>query len=341
MKTIFVVDDSTVNLTMAKQALEDKYQVLTLPSAAKMFTLLEKVMPDLILLDIQMPEEDGFSAIEKLKKNKRTENVPVMFLTASMDEKTEAHGLSLGAVDFVSKPVSPAVLNNRISHHIHIDEMIRDRTKRLERLQNSVLSVVADMVESRDKITGWHVERTTAYVRILIESMRQRGVYVEDMKNWDLDRVVPSARLHDLGKIAISDLILNKPSKLTTEEFEKIKTHATEGEQIIDHMIARTGEEIFLHHAKLFAGYHHERWDGKGYPHGLAGTSIPLEGRIMAIADVFDVLVSERPYKKAFSYDEAVSIIMADAGKHFDPNIVEVFYEERHKFKEVLMRLCH
>jgi len=340
MKTIFVVDDSAVNLTIAKQALEKDYQVLTLPSAAKMFNILEKVMPDFILLDIEMPEMDGMTALQKLKDNERTSKIPVMFLTASMEDTTEVRGLELGAVDFVTKPCSQAVLLNRIAHHLHIDERIREQTAHLEHLQNGILSVVADMVENRDKVTGWHVERTSEYVRILIEAMLERNVYAEEIRSWDINKVVSSARLHDVGKITISDLILNKPGKLTPEEYNEIKKHAIEGERIINLIVARTGEEAFLQHAKLLASSHHERWDGAGYPYGLKETNIPLQGRIMAIADVYDALISERPYKKAFSHEQAVEIIASDSGKQFDPKIVEVFLEVKDKFKEVLVNLC-
>jgi putative two-component system response regulator len=325
MKTIFVVDDNDVNLVQAKRALEGHYRVRTMPSAERMFAIIGKVIPDLILLDIQMPEMDGFEAINILKTNSQTSLIPVMFLTASTDDDVEARGLEYGAVDFVTKPFSPAVLLNRIAHHLNIEEILSKRTERLERLKDGILEVVVDMVESRDKITGDHIGRTSKYIKVLIETMLEEGVYAEEMKDWELDTVISSARLHDMGKSAVPDAILNKPAKLTLEEFEEIKKHAMEGERIVDKIIAKTGEEIFLHHAKMFAGYHHEKWNGTGYPRGLKGDAIPLEGRIMAIADVYDALVSERPYKKAFTRREAEQIIMEEAGKAFDPAIVHVF----------------
>jgi len=340
MKTIFVVDDSAVNLTMAKQALESHYQVLTLPSAAKMFHILEKVMPDFILLDIEMPEMDGMTALKQLKENERTAKIPVMFLTASMEDETEVRGLELGAVDFVTKPCSQAVLLNRIAHHLDVDGRIRMQMTQLERLQNGILSVVADMVENRDSVTGGHVERTTEYVRILVMAMLEKNVYADELRSWDLDKVISSARLHDVGKIMISDLILNKPSKLNESEYDKIKTHAIEGERIVDLIMARTGEESFLRHAKLLANSHHERWDGTGYPYRLKGTDIPLQGRIMAIADVYDALTSRRPYKEPFPHEQAVEIIIADSGKQFDPSLINVFLDVKDKFKEVPVRLC-
>ncbi|MCL2209217.1 MAG: response regulator [Treponema sp.] len=335
MKTIFVVDDSDTNLSMAEAALEDQYRVMTMPSAAKMFLLLEKIMPDLILLDIEMPETDGFQALKQLKSRDIWASIPVMFLTGRTDAAVEVLGFELGAIDFVTKPFSAPVLLNRIKSHLDIDEIIRARTAQLHRLQNSIVSVLANMVENRDKGTGGHIERTSAYIKILISQMRERGVYTDDIYDWDDEKIISSARMHDLGKISITDVIVNKPGKLTDDEYEVMKTHAQEGERIIDEIIAQTGEGEFLRNARLFAGCHHERWDGKGYPHGYKGDEIPLQGRIMAIVDVYDALVSERSYKKAFTDEEAVSIIMQNAGTHYDPKIAQVFYESRDLFRMV------
>ena len=339
MKTIFVVDDSDTNLTMAEAALDEQYRVMTMPSAAKMFTLLERVKPDLILLDIEMPEMDGFEALKKLKSVEKLAVIPVMFLTGHTDAEVEVRGFEMGAVDFVTKPFSAPVLLNRIKTHLDIDEIIRERTAQLHRLQNSIVSVLADMVENRDKGTGGHIERTSVYIKILIDEMKERGVYADEIREWDVEKIVSSARMHDLGKISVTDIIVNKPDKLTDEEYEVMKTHAVEGERIIDEIIARTGGGEFLRNARLFAGSHHERWDGKGYPHGLKEEEIPLQGRIMAVVDVYDALVSERPYKKAFSDEEAVRIIMENAGTHYDPKIAQVFFEVKDKFKAVRTEL--
>jgi putative two-component system response regulator len=333
VKTIFVIDDSDTNLSMAETALEDNYRVMTMPSADKMFQLLEKVLPDMILLDIEMPQMDGFEALRKLKSVDTYAGIPIMFLTGRTDEDVEVLGFEMGAVDFVIKPFSAPVLLNRIKTHLDIDDIIRERTSQLNRMQNSIISVLADMVENRDKGTGGHIERTSIYIKILIDAMLARGVYADEIKKWDVDRIISSARMHDLGKISITDMIMNKPDKLTNEEYEIMKTHALEGERIIDEIMLRTGEGEFLRNARLFAGCHHERWDGKGYPRGLKGEDIPLQGRIMAIVDVYDALVSERPYKKAFPEDEAIKIIMENAGTHYDPKIAETFYEVKDQFK--------
>lgn len=344
-KTIFVVDDNDTNLSMAEDVLDEQYRVMTLPSAARMFSLLEKITPDLILLDIVMPEMDGFEALKLLKSNAEQADIPVMFLTSMTDSDVEARGFQLGAIDFISKPFSKPVLLNRIKTHLDIDELIRERTtklqqrtEQLQRLQNGIVFVLADMVENRDQGTGGHIERTTYFMEILLEELASQGVYADDISTMNFDSLVSSARLHDVGKISISDIILNKPGKLTDEEFETMKEHTSEGVRVIDQIVKHTGEnEEFLHNAKLFAGYHHERWDGKGYPYGLKEHDIPIQGRIMAIVDVYDALVSERPYKKPFSHEDAINIIMENAGTQFDPTIAEVFNQIAYKLTEIDM----
>ena len=335
MKTIFIVDDNNVNLLAAEDALTEHYRPFTLPSAASMFELIKDIMPDLILLDIEMPEIDGFETIRRLKANEKYKNVPVIFLTSRKDADSEALGFELGAVDFISKPFSESVLRNRIKMHLDVEAIIREQTNELQKLKDSIITVLASVVENRDMLTGGHIERTASYIKILIEAMRERGVYAEEIDKWDLDSVILSARLHDVGKVIVSDLILNKPGKLTDEEMETMKNHAIKGEQIIDDIILGSGNQVFLHDAKLFAGCHHERWDGTGYPRGLKQDDIPLQGRIMAIADVYDALVSERPYKRAFSHEKALDIIMESKGTHFDPKIVDTFLAVSDSFAQV------
>jgi putative two-component system response regulator len=327
MKTVFVVDDSDISLSLAKKALESRYRVLTMPSAVRMFMLFEKITPDLILLDIEMEEINGIEAFQQLRTSEKLGKIPVIFLTGRNDTEIEAKCFEMGAVDFITKPFSEPVLQNRVRTYLNIDEIIHERTAQLYRLQSGIVSALADIVENRDKTMDGHIERTTAYIRILIEAMKERGIYADIIKTWDIERVVLSARLHDMGKIAVSDTILNKQDRLTDEEFEMIKTHTGEGIRIIDRMVKQTGEADFLRNAKLFAGYHHEHWDGTGYPGRLKGTDIPLQGRIMAIVDVFDALVSSRSYKEAFTNEDAINTIAVNAGKQFDPKIVEVFLD--------------
>ena len=332
-KTIFVVDDSDTNLSTAEEVLEDAYDVMTIPSAIRMFALLDKIQPDLILLDIEMPDMNGFEALVLLKNEKRFANIPVIFLTSLSDVASEVRGFELGVVDFIIKPFSAPVLLNRVKMHLSVDQLLRERTARLEKAHKDMIFVLSDIVENRDHGTGGHIERTTEYIRILAEAMIERGLYAQELKAWDMEAAVAASLLHDVGKIGISDLILNKPGKLTQEEFEIMKSHTTIGKKIIDQIIERTGEDEFLRNAKLFAAYHHENWDGTGYPYGLSGDDIPMQGRIMAIGDVYDALISVRPYKKAFTDEEAVEIIVKDSGRRFDPRIVQVFLDIKGQFK--------
>jgi putative two-component system response regulator len=285
-----------------------------------------------------------------LKDDGKHADIPVIFLTIVANASVEAQGFQLGAVDFITKPFSAPVLLNRIKTHLGIDGLIRERTLQLQHetekllqktaqiqcLHNAIIFGFADLLESRDEGTGGHIDRTAAYIKVLMDAMTAQGVYTAETGGLDVEQFVSSARLHDVGKIAISDMILNKPGKLTDEEYEIMKTHSTEGERIIDKIASRTKDDNFLYNAKLFAGCHHERWDGKGYPRGLAGTDIPLQGRVMAIVDAYDAIVSERPYKKAVPPEKAVAVIMEDAGKHFDPVIADVFFTVQEQFEEIV-----
>ena len=336
MKTIFIVDDNNVNLIAADEALSNHYRVYTFASSESMFEMMEKIKPDLILLDILMPKLDGFETIKLLKQDGRFLDIPVIFLTSRSDEGTEAQGFAMGAVDFISKPFSKPVLLNRINTHLGIENIIHERTNSLKRLKNGLVTVLANMVERRDMMTGSHIERTTKYIRVLLDKMLRHKVYYEELIQWNIETVISSVRLHDIGKIAISDMLLNKKGSFTSEEYDKMKLHALEGEGIIEDIITESGDGFFLQHAKLFAGYHHERWDGQGYPHGLKGLEIPLQGRIMAVVDVYDALVSNRPYKEAFEHSKAVEIIKEGRGTHFDPCIVDIFLEYEQDFYKIL-----
>ena len=325
MKTIFIVDDNATSLVTAKSALSGVYKTYALPSAEKMFNILEKINPDLILLDVDMPDMNGFEALAILKKDEKLKNIPVIFLTAKNDAESEIHGFEMGAADFINKPFSPPVLIKRIETHIGIDTLIKESLRSVRKVHNATINIIANIVEGRDKVTGGHIDRTQNYLTIIVNELMRSGIYKEEVSKWNLEVLLPSAQLHDVGKIKLSDMVLNKPGKLNGEEFEIIKKHCEEGEGIIDGIINKVDEDGFLLHAKRFAGYHHERWDGTGYPRGLAGNDIPLEARIMAIADVYDALVSERPYKKPYTHEKAVEIIKNESGTHFDPKLVEVF----------------
>ena len=357
---IIIVDDNLANLTVGRNMLKTYYEVYPAPSAAKLFEILQNVIPDLVLLDIEMPEMDGYEAIKKMKADPRFADIPVIFLTAKSDDSSELKGLDLGAVDYVSKPFSAPLLLKRIANHILIERQkkdllasraalkdyadnleikVREKTSEVINLQNAVLTTVADLVEFRDKLTGGHIARTQRYLKSLVDELIKEGKYAKEIAGWDLDFFLPSAQLHDVGKIAITDLILNKPGRLTPEEIEIMKTHVTVGVDAIKRIMRHANEHAFLHHAVLIAGAHHEKWDGSGYPAGLKEKNIPLEGRLMAISDVYDALISVRPYKKAFTHEEACKIIEEGSGTHFDPVLVEVFKTIKGEFEKARLEI--
>jgi putative two-component system response regulator len=338
-KTVFVVDDNDTNLSKAEEGLEDIYDVMTIPSGERLFTILKKIKPNLILLDIEMPEMDGFQVLKLLKESKEYKDIPVIFLTGVRSHEVEARGIENGAVDFVTKPFSTQVLLNRVKLHIDVNLLIKEHTEKLARNHQNMIFILADMVENRDSGTGGHIERTSEYVKVLVAEMQKQKVYIDEIKDWDLEMMGICAILHDIGKIGVTDLILNKPGKLTDEEFAQMKNHASNGARIINRVIARTGDDEFLHNARLFAEFHHESWDGSGYPHGLKALDIPLQGRIMAVADVYDALISARPYKPAFTHEKATDIIMKDAGKKFDPEIANIFNSINEKFRSVQLTI--
>jgi len=334
MKIVFIVDDSDTSLSIAKRALENQYRVLTMSSGTRMLKFLEKIIPDLIILDIQMPEMDGFEAIKILKSRPLYAEIPVIFLTSSSDSDIEAKGFELGAVDFILKPFSALVLLNRIKMQLDIEDVICERIKRVKFLQDNFLAIIANTIEERDKDTARHIDRIAADIKILLTAMKERAVYADEISSWDIEKIASASRLHDMGKINVSETILNKPGKLDDNEFNQIKIHPTAGVKLIDSISKQTGEDDFLYNAKLIAEHHHERWDGTGYPRGLKGTDIPLQGRIMAVIDVYDALVSKRPYKEPLSCEEAVKIISSNSDIQFDPKIIEVFIAVKEQLKK-------
>jgi len=352
---IIMVDDDLANLRIGKNVLSEKYTVSTAPSAEKLFSLLENNTPVLILLDVEMPEMNGYEAIEELKSKPETRDIPVIFLTGRTEADDELKGLSLGAIDYITKPIQPLLLLKRIELHLLIEEqkktlgkqaadlkffndnlqkMIDEKTQSIIELQNALLRTMAELVEYRDDITGKHIERTQKGVRILLNEIQKSGFLSEEAADWDIELLVQSCQLHDVGKIYVSDSILRKPEKLNEKEYEDMKVHTNIGKQIIEKVEILTKESAFLNYAKTFAVSHHEKWDGSGYPFGLKGNEIPLLGRVMAIADVYDACVSVRPYKAAYTHEKTVNIISEGSGTHFDPTLVEIFLKASDQFKE-------
>ena len=345
-EVIIMVDDDITNLNVARNNLAEKYTIFTAPTGEKLFMILSRVTPALILLDIEMPVMDGYQVIEKLKADEKTAQIPVIFLTAKIDPESEVEGLSLGAVDYITKPFSRELLIKRIElhllyekqkrklqkHNLTLENEVDKKTREVLELQNAILKTVAELVECRDNITGSHIERTQDYLRLLVDFLLEHDIYTDELSSWDIDLFVMSSQLHDVGKISIKDDILLKPGKLTEAEFEEMKKHTVNGAEIIRRIEESTTENDFLRHAEILALSHHEKWNGKGYPYGLSGITIPLQGRLMAIADVYDAQTDERPYKKKFSHEDSVEIIRADKGEHFDPLITDVFLTHEKEF---------
>ncbi|MCL2391743.1 MAG: response regulator [Oscillospiraceae bacterium] len=341
-KTIFIVDDNRTNLIVGKSALSGAYHVYTIISGARMFQILKKTIPDLILLDLEMPEMSGYDILNRLKCDIGTAHIPVIFLTALSGEDTELKGLTMGAVDYITKPFSPPLLRKRIELHLqlfdyrnNLEHMVKEKTSEVVSLKNSVLKAIAELVEYRDSTTGNHIDRTQRYIKILLDAAKRFGLYQQELSVMDEDLVLQSSQLHDVGKISIRDSILLKPGKLVAHEFAEMKAHTTFGERIILSIKESTTHSDFLEYARIFAISHHEKWEGSGYPKGLKGYDIPLLGRIMAIADVYDALVTDRPYKKAYAHTKAVEMIKAGSETHFDPALVDLFAKAEDAFQGV------
>ena len=350
--SVLVVDDEKANIMALTESLSSEYTVYAAMNGENAIKAALKYLPDIILLDVLMPEMDGYEVLKVLKSKAETAHIPVIFLTAKSDAESEYIGLSLGAVDYITKPFVPLLLRKRIEVHLlveaqkkelidlngNLQEMVDAKTKTVVELKNAILKTMAEIVDFRDDITGEHVEKIQGYLETVLNAMVKEGVYKEAIASWDLALVLQSAQLHDLGKIAIADSILKKPGKLTDSEFAKIQSHTEFGSKIIGKIRASASEHSFLDHAKVFAGTHHEKWDGTGYPKGLKGEEIPLEGRLMAIVDVYDALVSRRPYKEPYSHKDATAVIVEGKGSHFDPVLVDVFLSCSDTFEAIAMK---
>ena len=352
---IIIVDDNITNLTMGSNILKTFYDIIPVPSPVKFFEILEKIRPDLILLDVEMPEMSGYEVIKKLKRDIRFMGIPVIFLTARKDETSELEGFELGAVDYISKPFSAPLLLKRIANQLlivqqkkdllasqaalsdyaeNLERKVQEKTKEVVYLRNAVLTSIADLVEFRDELTGGHIYRTQLYLKTLTEELINERKYTDETCTLDLDVFLSSAPLHDVGKIAITDLILNKPDKLSSEEFAIMKTHVSVGVDAIETIMNHTEKNAFLRYALLIAGTHHEKWDGTGYPQGLKGEEIPLQGRIMAIVDVYDALTNNRYHRRMMAHKNALDMIKNLTGTHIDPNLAQIFLKHEKEFNK-------
>ena len=348
--TILVVDDTPLNLSLLTHLLKDLYRVKVASNGAKALALAATSPPDLILLDVMMPGMDGFEVCRRLKADAVTRHIPVIFLTARTDIASEEEGFAVGAVDFIHKPISPPIVAARVKTHLEIQswqaflqdrnawlqQQIDQRLSEINHLQDAAICVMVSLAEFRDETTGNHIRPTQEYVRQLGIELAHLPQYRDQLTPGVIEQMSKSAPLHDIGKIAIPDHILLKPGKLTTDEFTIMKIHARCGYDMLVRAGTHMGERgQFLDVAMDIARSHHEKWDGSGYPDGLAGHAIPLAARLMALADMFDALISRRPYKEPMSSDQATALIVASRGLHFDPDVVDAFLAIRSDFERV------
>jgi putative two-component system response regulator len=355
-KTLLLVDDTRENLTVLGEILMPYYRVRVASSGARaLAAATSDPRPDLVLLDVMMPEMDGYEVISRLRADPRTRELPVIFVTALDSTEDEAHGLELGAVDYITKPVRPAIVLARVRGQLELKEArdrMRDQNAWLEAeiarrmrqnqvVQDVSMRALASIAEARDDETGNHILRTQAYVNVLARALATTPRYAGELTPALVETYTKAAPLHDIGKVAIPDHILHKPGKHTPDEWEIMKTHARQGSDAIWRAICDQEEREaldFLYIAMDIAHYHHEKWDGSGYPEGLAGEAIPLPARLMALADVFDALISKRAYKPAFPLDRATAIINEGRGQHFDPDVVDAYLAHLDEFAAISAR---
>ena len=341
--TILIVDDIETNRIILENILQDKYDIIQSGSGidATAMLLTGQATPSIVLLDIMMPEMDGYEVLELIKSNSETAKIPVLFITAADSETNESKGLSLGAVDYISKPFNPEVVKVRVENHLKLrnyseslEEMVKVKTAELMRTKEKILETMANIIEYRDLESGHHVKRTSDLTKALIDYLYVHSFDRRVIDDVDHDTIIKAVPLHDIGKISIPDSILLKPGPLTQEEFAIIKTHAAIGSEIVKEMLDEDDTQ-YLKYCYDICRYHHERWDSMGYPDGLAGEAIPLSARILAIVDVYDALVSTRIYKPAFSHEKAIDIIKNGAGTQFDPVIVMALMEMHEQFRVI------
>ena len=350
--TILVVDDTPDNLTLMSGLLKDEYKVKVANGGEKALKIAQSDSPpDLILLDVMMPEIDGYEVCQQLKNDANTREIPIIFLTAKSEVTDETKGLELGAVDYITKPISPPIVMARVKTHLAMKKMqdflrhqntfleteVLKRTAEVAAIQDVTIHAMASLAETRDSDTGNHIRRTQHYVKALAETLQKhpRFAYFLD-DDQTIEILFKSAPLHDIGKVGIPDRILLKPGRFDPDEFEIMKTHARLGRDAIIQAEKELGLEVpFLKYAKEIAYSHQEKWDGSGYPEGLAGDAIPISARLMALADVYDALISARVYKPGMSHEKATNIIMEGSGSHFDPDIVDAFIKIQDKFQMI------
>ncbi|WP_044874515.1 two-component system response regulator [Pseudomonas sp. LFM046] len=352
--TVLIVDDTPDNLILLSDLLKVLYRVKAARNGEKALQIAgAEDPPDLILLDVMMPGLSGFDVCRQLKAQAHTRNIPVIFLTTQGAIEDEMRGLELGAVDYITKPINPPSVLLRVDNHLRIKaaaDFLRDKNEYLEQevarrtrevtaIQDVTILAMASLAETRDNETGNHIRRTQSYIEALAEYLKDHPRFAAELDEDTRKLLYKSAPLHDIGKIGIPDHILLKPGRLTPDEFEIMKTHTTLGRDALQHAENQLGMDVpFLRLAKEIAYSHQEKWDGSGYPEGRAGEAIPLSARLMAVADVYDALISRRVYKAGMSHEQAVAIIREGRGTHFDPDIADAFLTLQDEFRAIAQR---
>ena len=349
-QTILIVDDTPDNITLLSSLLKEKYNTKVATNGATALQIVAGGGVDLVLLDVMMPELDGYETCRRMKQDPKTADVPVIFLTAKSQPEDEAMGLRMGAVDYLTKPISPPILFARVATHLslknartqlktenrNLETLVQERTGQLSLMQDATIMAMATMAETRDNETGNHIRRTQNYIAALARRLQAHPRFAAELTDDNIKLLYKSAPLHDIGKVGIPDHILLKPGKLDEQEFEIMKRHTEYGRDTIRQVEQYVGgSNSFLTYAREIAHSHQEKWDGSGYPDQLAGEAIPLSARLMAVADVYDALISRRVYKPPFSHADAVAIMKEGRGKHFDPDILDAFLDIEADFARI------
>ena len=349
--TVLLVDDTEANIDVLVGALGDDYDLAVALDGQSALDYVALARPDIILLDIMMPDMDGYEVCDHLKADPATAGIPIIFLTAVTDIDSKTRAFAAGAVDYITKPFEIAEVRARVKTHLALmlaklelslqnvilEERVIERTREISLTQETTIEAIACLAEYRDPETGGHIKRTKNYVKAMAEALRKLPKYKDQITDAWIDSLYRSAPLHDIGKVGVSDDVLFKPGKLTTDEFEAIKLHTIMGYNSLFLSSQRLGESSFLKLGLELTRSHQEKWDGSGYPDGLSGEAIPLSARIMAIADVYDALISKRVYKPPFTHNKAIEIISRDGGTHFDPELVDVFLNIHEQFRQIAL----
>ncbi|MDR0239499.1 MAG: response regulator [Deltaproteobacteria bacterium] len=344
---VLIVDDAPENIRILVETLKDEYIIRFARNGEGALRIATESAPppDIILLDVIMPGMDGYEVCRRLKENLRTHNIPIVFVTGQSEAVDEARGLSLGAVDYIGKPFKASLVKNRVAnqlelkrHRDRLDELVRERTQELALTKEVTIEARATLAEGRDPETGGHIKRTQNSVRLLAEYRAENSKDALQLDKNTIELLYLSAPLHDVGKVSIPDSILLKPDRLTDEEFTEMKLHTVRGRDALAAAERKLGGNSFLRLAREIAYGHHERWDGKGYPQGVAGEAIPLPARLMSLADVYDALTSRRVYKPALPHDEVAAMIRQGRGGQFDPDVVDAFLQLQGAFQAIAQR---